>query len=169
MALRFYNTLTQQLEPFAPLSGNVVRMYTCGPTVYNFVHIGNLRTFTFQDILRRWLHAHGYQLDHVMNITDVEDKIIKRVHETGVGLREYVSQYEDAFLEDLQTLGCLRPTHLPRATEHIPEMIQIIDALVRRGIAYQAPDGSVYFSIEFPSYESCITTSADAPGRGGCG
>src|SRR5579871_2768120 len=75
MALRFYNTLTQQVEPFAPQSGNVVRMYTCGPTVYNYIHIGNLRTFTFQDILRRWLHARGYVLDHVMNITDVEDKI----------------------------------------------------------------------------------------------
>ena len=77
MALRFYNTLTQQVEPFAPLHDNVVRMYTCGPTVYNYVHIGNLRTFTFQDILRRWLRARGYQLDHVMNITDVEDKIIR--------------------------------------------------------------------------------------------
>src|SRR6266571_4541714 len=77
MALRFYNTLTQQVENFTPLSGNTVKMYTCGPTVYNYVHIGNLRTFTFQDILRRWLRAHGYQLDHVMNITDVEDKIIR--------------------------------------------------------------------------------------------
>jgi cysteinyl-tRNA synthetase len=91
MALRFYNTLTQQLEPFTPLSGNVVRMYTCGPTVYNFVHIGNLRTFTFQDILRRWLHARGYQLDHVMNITDVEAKIIRSAAAENKTIDEYTT------------------------------------------------------------------------------
>ena len=83
MALRFYNTLTQQVEPFAPLDDNIVRMYTCGPTVYNYVHIGNLRTFTFQDILRRWLRYRGYQLDHVMNITDVDDKIIRNAAAAG--------------------------------------------------------------------------------------
>ena len=109
MALRFYNTLTQQLEPFAPRSGNVVRMYTCGPTVYNFVHIGNLRTFTFQDILRRWLHARGYQLDHVMNITDVEDKIIRNAAAEHKTIGAYTAVYTQAFLEDAAKLRLQRP------------------------------------------------------------
>jgi len=98
MALRFYNTLSQQVEPFVPEDGKTVRMYTCGPTVYNFAHIGNLRTFTFEDILRRWLRARGYALDHVMNITDVEDKIIRSAMEQGKTLQEYTSVYEKAFL-----------------------------------------------------------------------
>jgi len=155
MALRFLNTLSRSVEEFVPLDPNrkLVRMYCCGPTVYDFGHIGNFRTFVFTDLVRRYLQFRGYEATHVMNITDVEDKIIKRVREAGLGLREYVSKYEDAFLEDLQTLGCLRPHHLPRATEHIGEMIQIIDALMKRGIAYQAADGSVYFSIE--KYQGC--------------
>jgi cysteinyl-tRNA synthetase len=150
MALKLFNTLSRSLEAFIPLdpNGKEVRMYCCGPTVYDFGHIGNFRTFVFTDLVRRYLQFRGYQVTHVMNITDVEDKIIKRVRETGLGLRDYVSPYENAFLEDLQTLGCLRPQHLPRATEHIAEMIQIIDALMKRGLAYQAADGSVYFSIE---------------------
>jgi len=155
MALRFFNTLSRSVEEFVPLdpAGRKVGMYCCGPTVYDFGHIGNFRTFVFSDLVRRYLQFRGYEVTHVMNVTDVEDKIIKRVHETGLGLRQYVAQYEDAFLADLQTLGCLHPTHLPRATEHIPEMIQLIETLVRRGIAYQAADGSVYFSIE--KYQGC--------------
>src|ERR1700683_4649238 len=104
MGLRFYNTLTQQVEDFAPQSGNEVRMYTCGPTVYNYVHIGNLRTFTFQDILRRWLRARGYVLDHVMNITDVEDKIIRNAAAERKSIGEYTAVYIQAFLEDCATL-----------------------------------------------------------------
>src|SRR6202795_4092035 len=104
MALRFYNTLSQQVEEFTPLHDNVVRMYTCGPTVYNFVHIGNLRTFTFQDILRRWLRARGYQLDHVMNITDVEDKIIRNAAAEHKSIAEYTSVYTQAFLDDMAAL-----------------------------------------------------------------
>src|SRR5271157_427379 len=104
MALRFYNTLSQQTEEFHPLHDNVVRMYTCGPTVYNYVHIGNLRTFTFQDILRRWLKARGYRLNHVMNITDVDDRIIKNATEQGKSLREYTSVYTQAFLDDTAAL-----------------------------------------------------------------
>ena len=155
MALTFLNTLSRSVEEFVPLDPNrkQVKMYCCGPTVYDFGHIGNFRTFVFTDLVRRYLQFRGYEVTHVMNITDVEDKIIKRVRETGLGLREYVSKYEDAFLEDLQTLGCLRPHHLPRATEHIAEMIRIIEALMKRGIAYQAADGSVYFSIE--KYQGC--------------
>ena len=112
MALRFYNTLTQQVEPFAPLSGNTVRMYSCGPTVYNFVHIGNLRTFTFQDILRRWLRASGYTLDHVMNITDIEDKIIRDATAAGKTIFEYTEIYTKAFLEDTAALRLERPERI---------------------------------------------------------
>src|SRR5271170_5672157 len=104
MALRFYNTLTQQVEPFTTLHDNTVRMYTCGPTVYNFVHIGNFRTFTFQDVLRRWLAYRGFQLNHVMNITDVEDKIIRNAAAENQSLEEYTSKYAQAFLDDAATL-----------------------------------------------------------------
>ena len=152
MALRFYNTLTQQLEPFAPLSGNVVRMYTCGPTVYNFVHIGNLRTFTFQDILRRWLHARGYQLDHVMNITDVEDKIIRNAAAEHKTIGEYTAVYTQAFLEDADKLRLQQPERLVKATEHIPDMVTAIQKLEERGYTYKS-DGSIYYRIaNFPSY-----------------
>jgi len=150
MAFKLFNTLSRSLEEFVPLDPqrHKVAMYCCGPTVHDLAHIGNFRTFVFSDVVRRYLQFQGYAVVHVMNITDVEDKIIARVREAGTSLREYVSQYESAFLADLQSLGCLRPDHLPRATEHIPEMIQLIGALMKRGIAYQAPDGSVYFSIE---------------------
>jgi cysteinyl-tRNA synthetase len=155
MALKLFNTLSRSVEDFVPLdpAGRAVGMYCCGPTVYDFGHIGNFRTFVFSDLVRRHLAFRGYAVAHVMNITDVEDKIIKRVRESGTTLRDYVSKFESAFLEDLRTLRCLDPHHLPRATEHIPEMIGIIDALMKRGIAYQAADGSVYFSIE--KYRGC--------------
>ena len=122
MALRFYNTLTQQTEDFQPLDGNTVRMYTCGPTVYNYVHIGNLRTFTFQDILRRWLRARGLDTLHVMNITDVDDKIIRTAVQQGVSIFEYTKPYEAAFLEDMATLRLQRPEKVVRATDHIGEI-----------------------------------------------
>jgi cysteinyl-tRNA synthetase len=155
MPVQFFNTLSRSIETFVPLDplGREVRMYCCGPTIYDFGHIGNFRTFVFSDLVRRYLEFRGYRTIHVMNITDVEDKIIKRVHEAKTTLREFVAKFENAFLEDLQTLGCLRPHHLPRATEHIPEMIEIIDALMKRGIAYQAADRSIYFSIE--KYRGC--------------
>src|SRR5271165_5229340 len=152
MSLRFYNTLTQQVEPFSPLSGKTVRMYTCGPTVYNYVHIGNLRTFTFQDILRRWLQARGYQLDHVMNITDVEDKIIRNALAEHKSIGEYTEKYTQGFLEDTATLRLQRPERLVKATEHIPEMVQAIQDLERGGYTYQS-DGSIYYRIsKFPEY-----------------
>src|SRR5215510_4257159 len=115
MALRFYNTLTQKLEEFKPLSGNTVRMYTCGPTVYNYVHIGNLRTFTFQDILRRWLQARGYKMDHVMNITDIEDKIIRHAAAANQTIFEYTAKYTQAFLEDTAALRLQRPERIVKA------------------------------------------------------
>jgi cysteinyl-tRNA synthetase len=148
--MRFFNTLTRSVEEFVPRdpAGKKVGMYSCGPTVYDFAHIGNFRTFVFVDLVRRYLEFKGYAVTHVMNITDVEDKIIKRVSESKTSLGDYTAKYETAFLEDLQTLGCLRPHHLPRATEHIGEIIALIERLIVRGLAYKAADGSVYFSIE---------------------
>lgn len=152
MALRFYNTLTQQVEPFTPLSDNVVRMYTCGPTVYNYVHIGNLRTFTFQDILRRWLRARGYVLDHVMNITDIEDKIIRNAAAENKSIEEYTATYTQAFLDDAEALRLERPGRLVKATEHIPDMVRAVEKLGERGFTYVS-ESSVYYRIaNFPSY-----------------
>jgi cysteinyl-tRNA synthetase len=144
--VRFYNTLTQQVEEFVPADGHTVRMYTCGPTVYNYVHIGNLRTFTFQDILRRWLKARGFTLNHVMNITDVEDKIIRAAMEQHKSLQEYTSVYEKAFLDDCAKLRLERPERLVRATEHIPEMVDAVEKLTDKGFTYSS-DGSVYYRI----------------------
>ncbi len=155
MALKLFNTLSRSVEEFVPLdpAGRDVGMYCCGPTVYDFGHIGNFRTFVFADLVRRYLEFRGFSPRHVMNITDVEDKIITRVRQAGVSLRDYTARYEAAFLEDLKALACLPPHHLPRATEHIPEMIALIEKLIARGVAYQAADGSVYFSIE--KYQGC--------------
>ena len=148
MGLKFHNTLTRSVEEFVPLAPPAVGLYCCGPTVYDFGHIGNFRTFVFADLVRRYLEFRGYQVTHVMNVTDVEDKIIRRVHETGQSLAEFTGRYTDAFLADLGSLNCLPPHHLPRATAHIDCMIQLIGRLLQRGMAYQAADGSVYFSIE---------------------
>ncbi len=152
MALRFYNTLTQQVQPFEPLDGNTVRMYTCGPTVYDFAHIGNFRAFVFYDILRRWLRASGYTIDHVMNITDVDDKIIRNAMAKNQSLADYTSTYTQAFLDDCATLRLERPERLARATEHIGEMAEAIRSLGDEGHTY-ASDGSIYFRIStFPQY-----------------
>lgn len=150
MGLQLFNTRTRTLEPFRPLAadGKSVGMYCCGPTVHDYAHIGNFRTFVFADLVRRYLEFSGYQVRHVMNVTDVEDKIIARVRAQGTTLQDYTRRYEAAFLEDLDALGCLRPHHLPRATEHLEAIVALIRRLEERGIAYRAPDGSVYFSIE---------------------
>src|SRR4051812_21903555 len=146
MALRFYNTLTQRVEDFAPLHDNEVRMYTCGPTVYNYAHIGNLRTFTFEDILRRWLAARGYKLNHVMNITDVEDKIIRNAMAQGKTIQEYTEQYTRAFLEDSAAMRLQRPERIVKATEEIEGMADAVRKLEEKGFTYRS-DGSVYFRI----------------------
>ena len=152
MALRFYNTLTQAVEEFSALHGNEVRMYTCGPTVYNYVHIGNLRTFTFQDVLRRWLSERGYQLNHVMNITDVEDKIIRNATREGKTLEQYTEPYTQAFIEDSKTLRMQGPERMVKATEHIKEMADDIQTLADKGFTYTS-DGSVYYRIsKFSEY-----------------
>ncbi len=149
MALKLFNTLSRSLQEFVPLDpvGKRVGFYCCGPTVYDFAHIGNWRTFTFADLLRRYLEFKGYTVVQVMNITDVDDKIIKRVRETGTSLREFTGKFEAAFFDDLKTLSLRLPHQTPRATEHIPEIVALIERLMSRGLAYRAPDGSVYFSI----------------------
>ena len=155
MGLRFFNTLSHSVQEFVPLDANSkkVGMYCCGPTVYDFAHIGNWRTFVFGDLVRRYLTFRGYDVNHVMNITDVEDKIIRRVRETKTTLREFTGNYEAAFFDDMKALGCHLPHVTPRATEYIAEIISLIEKLIARGIAYQAADGSVYFSIE--KYRGC--------------
>jgi cysteinyl-tRNA synthetase len=150
MALKLFNTLSRSVQEFIPLdpAGKKVGLYCCGPTVYDFAHIGNFRTFIFGDLVRRYLEFKGYAVRHVMNITDVDDKIIKRVRETGTTLQEFTGKFEAAFFDDLKTLNCRLPHETPRATEHIADITSLIEKLVARGLAYQTPDGSVYFSIE---------------------
>jgi len=152
MALRFYNTLTLQLQPFAPERDNTVRMYTCGPTVYDYAHIGNFRSFVFYDLLRRWIRASGFKLDHVMNITDVDDKIIRNAVAQGKSLAEYSEIYTQAFFEDAKLLRLEVPEHVARATEHIDQMADAIAKLGEKGFTYDT-DGSVYYRIaNFPGY-----------------
>jgi cysteinyl-tRNA synthetase len=152
MPLRFYNTLSQKVEEFQPAHANTVRMYTCGPTVYDFAHIGNFRTFTFVDVLRRWLRARGFVLDHVMNITDVDDKIIRNAAARHQSLKEYTSIYTQAFLDDCATLRLERPERLVPATEHIDDMVSAIQQLSAGQHTYKS-DGSIYFRIAtFPAY-----------------
>src|ERR1043166_7074313 len=128
MALKFFNTLSRSVEEFVPLdsSGRKVGMYCCGPTVYDFAHIGNWRTFIFGDLVRRYLEFKGYDVQHVMNITDIDDKIIKRVHDTKTPLLEFTGQFERAFFDDLKSLNCRVPHHTPRATEYVDEIIRLI-------------------------------------------
>jgi len=152
MALNLYNTLSGKVEEFRPLVDNEVRMYCCGPTVYDYGHIGNFRTFVAVDILRRYLRLSGYQVHHVMNITDVDDRIIRNSAQDGVSVQEYTAKYEKAFLEDTAALNIERPI-LVRATEHIPEMAEFIAELQKKGYAYRTEDGSYYFRIaKFPGY-----------------
>jgi len=144
--LKLYNSLSNDEEEFHPMEEGVVRFYTCGPTVYNYAHVGNFRTFVFQDMLRRYLRYRNYQITHVMNITDVDDKTIQNAREQGMSLKDYTAKYTEAFLEDSQTLRIEAPDIMPRATEHIPEMVQLIRTLEDKGYTYRK-DGSIYFSI----------------------
>jgi len=155
MGLKLFNTLSRSVQEFVPLdpNGKKAGMYCCGPTVYDVAHIGNWRTFVFADLVRRYLEFKGYAVQHVMNITDVDDKIIQRVRESKLPLREFTGKFERTFFDDLKTLNCRAPHQTPRATEHIPDIIALIEKLMGRGLAYKTADGSVYFSIE--KYRGC--------------
>ncbi len=149
---RFFNTLSRQIEEFVPLEDGRVKMYICGPTVWNFAHIGNFRTFVFGDILRRYLRFKGYELTHVMNLTDIDDRIINEAASRNISIDEFTEPYTRYFLEDFDALGNERPEIMPRATHHIPEMIDIISRLLDSGHAYES-DGSIYYRItSFPDY-----------------
>jgi cysteinyl-tRNA synthetase len=150
--LKLTNTLTGRLEDFTPMDGSTVRMYACGPTVYNYVHIGNLRTYVFEDILRRHLRSKGWVLKHVMNITDIDDKIIKRSIETGQDIRTYTEPYTRAFFDDCEKLRIERPDIITSATDYIPEMIDIVNRLLQSGYAYREGDSIYYRISKFPTY-----------------
>ena len=153
MSLRLHNTLTRRTEPFAPLQPGKVSLYTCGPTIYGYAHIGNFRTFLFEDLLRRWLEASGYEVFHIMNLTDVDDRTIAAAGEKGVPLRAHVDPFARAFEEDRDWLRILPPHEQPRATEYIGPMIALIQGLLDKGVAYVGEDKSVYFAIaRFPAY-----------------
>ncbi|HOP07083.1 MAG TPA: cysteine--tRNA ligase [candidate division Zixibacteria bacterium] len=152
MALRFKNSLTRQVEEFKPIEAGKVRMYTCGPTVYNFAHIGNFRSYIFEDLLRRYLEYKGYEVVQVMNLTDIDDKTIRDSQAHGVALNDWTKQFVDAFFEDLDTLGIERAEYYPAATDHINEMVEIIKLLKENGLAYEV-DGNWYYKISgFPDY-----------------
>jgi len=150
---RLYNTLARQIEPFTPADGETVKLYSCGPTVYNPAHLGNFRTFLFTDLLRRTLRLRGWKVEQVMNLTDVDDKIITRATEQGKTIREVTDPVAGIFHEDRKYLRIEDAEHYPRATAYIPQMIALVERLVRNKVAYQAEDGSVYFAIaKFPGY-----------------
>ena len=167
--LKFHNNLSGQTEEFVPLSGNTVKLYMCGPTVWNFAHIGNFRTFIFGDVLRRYLKFKRYDLTHVFNLTDVDDRIINEARKAGISINEFTAPFIKAFWEDFDALGIQRPEITPRATEHIAEMIEIIEKLLANGHAYQS-EGSIYYRIRaFPEYGklSKINFAGNITGGGG--
>ncbi len=153
MEMKVYNSLTRRVEPLEPLADNTIRLYTCGPTVYNFAHIGNFRAYTFEDILRRVIQFNGMKIRQVMNLTDVDDKTIRGANAAGVALTDYTKTYKDAFFADLKKLNVQPAEVYPAATDHIPEMIALVEKLVEKGVAYKSDDGSVYFAVtKFPGY-----------------
>ena len=151
--IKFFNTMDRKLEEFKPIHPNEARMYTCGPTVYNFAHIGNFRAYMFEDLLRRTLKYFGYKVTQVMNLTDVDDKTIRDSQAAGMSLNDFTAQYKKSFFEDLETLNIEPAEVYPAATDHINEMIALIEVLIDKGYAYQSDDKCVYFSIaKFPEY-----------------
>ena len=150
--LKLHNTLTGKTEPFVPLAAGEVKMYTCGPTVYDYAHIGNFRTFVFQDILRRYLKQRGLKLHHVMNLTDVDDRIIANAAAAHLGIREYTEKFAQAFFADCKALNIQAPEHWIRATDHIPDMVKLIEDLREKSFTYDS-EGSIYYRIaKFPEY-----------------
>jgi len=151
--MNVYNSLTRRVEELRPLEGDTIRLYTCGPTVYNFAHIGNFRAYAFEDVLRRAIQFNGMKVRQVMNLTDVDDKTIRGANSAGVALGDYTKTYKDAFFADLKKLNIQPAEVYPAATDHIPEMIALVQKLMEKGVAYQSEDGSVYFKVrEFPGY-----------------
>lgn len=155
--LKLTNTESRKKETLVPLEEGHIKMYTCGPTVYNYAHIGNFRTYVFEDLLRRTLKHFGYKVTQVMNLTDVDDKTIRGAIQNGVTLDEFTQKFKDAFFEDLKTLNIEPAEHYPQATDYIPQMIEMIETLIEKGVAYRGNDGSVYFAIhKFPRY-GCLS------------
>jgi cysteinyl-tRNA synthetase len=153
MTMKFYNTMTRDKDEFKPMEDGKVGLYTCGPTVYDYAHVGNLRTFLFEDFLRRTLEYEGFAVKHIMNLTDVDDKTIRGSQSQGISLTEYTAKYIAAFYEDLDTLNIERAETYPAATAHVPEMVAMISDLLAKGIAYRTEDGSIYFDIgKHPGY-----------------
>ena len=151
--MKVFNSLTRQMEELKPIADNTVRLYTCGPTVYNFAHIGNFRAYAFEDILRRVIKFNGMGIKHVMNLTDVDDKTIRGANAASVALTDYTRTYKDAFFADLKRLNIESAEVYPAATDHIPEMIDLVGKLMEKGVAYQSEDKSVYFKVrDFPGY-----------------
>jgi cysteinyl-tRNA synthetase len=154
-SIYFFNTLTRKKEKFKPLEEGKVKIYTCGPTVYDFAHIGNFRAFLFEDILKRWLIQRGYKITHVMNLTDIDDKTIKGSQKEGIPLSQFTDFYTKAFFEDIKVLNIELADFYPKATDQIPEIVNLIKTLMDKGIAYKGEDNSIYFSVsKFPDYGS---------------
>ena len=153
MKMNVFNSLSRRVEPLEPLADNTIRLYTCGPTVYNFAHIGNFRAYVFEDVLRRVIQFNGMKIRQVMNLTDVDDKTIRGANAAGVALTDYTKTYKDAFFADLKKINIEPAEVYPAATDHIPEMIALVQKLMEKGVAYQSDDKSVYFKVrEFPGY-----------------
>ena len=153
MTLQIYSTLTKEVRPFAPIHPDKVGMYVCGVTVYDYTHIGHGRTFVAFDVVRRWLEASGYAVTFVRNVTDVDDKIIRRAAERGVSTKDLTDEYTRAMQQDMLALGCLAPTHEPRATEFIPQMLGLVEKLEAKGLAYAADNGDVDYAVrKFAGY-----------------
>jgi cysteinyl-tRNA synthetase len=162
MALRVYNSMSRSKEQFVPLQEGKAGLYTCGPTVYNFAHIGNFRTYMFEDLLRRYLEFSGYEVTQVMNLTDVDDKTIRTSQEKGLPLQEFTRTYKEAFFNDLKTLKIEPAEHYPAATDHVPEMVDLVKLLQENGHTYES-EGSIYFSIDsFPDYGKLANLDPEA-------
>ena len=156
--IQFFNTMTGRKEVFTPIVPGEVKLYTCGPTVYDYAHVGNFRAYMFEDLLKRFLIFMGHKVTHIMNITDIDDKTIRGANARGVSLAEYTKPYIDAFYNDIDILNIARADKYPRATEHIPEMVAIVKGLIQKGFAYEK-DGSYYFSIANSDIQSKDTFS----------
>ena len=161
-ALKIYNTLAREKQPFTPIEPGKVRMYVCGMTVYDYCHIGHARVMVVFDLVQRWLRAAGYEVTYVRNITDIDDKIIKRAAENGESISALTQRFIDAMDEDAAALGVQKPDHEPRATNYVPQMLGLIEALERNGLAYKSSDGDVNYSVrDFPGYGKLSGKSLD--------